>query len=146
MEDTSLWQIPAPDSEHGRNRRAARGDRQRLQRRTSQSRKIKREDLVNVLGRAEPMASVPDLFEDETIPGKAIVLKMPENSMKTYFVPLPADLDVLSSTAMLKIGLKTPCDRIIQSCRRTRHLFPSRVRTFRIWDYPYKPKSTTTQR
>lgn len=146
MEDTSLWQIPAPDSEHGRNRRAARGDRQRLQRRASQPRKIKREDLVNVLSRAEPMAMAPDLLEDETIPGKAIVLKMPENSMKTYFIPLPADLDVLFPINPAKIGSKTPCHRVIQSCRRTRHLFASRVRTFRIWDYTYKSKFIATQR
>jgi hypothetical protein len=39
-------------------------------------------------------SAVPDLFEDETIPGKAIVLKMPDRCMKTYFIPLPIDLEV----------------------------------------------------
>ena len=52
---------------------------------------MKREDLINVLGRTDRR---PDLLEDEAIPGKAIVFKMPERSSKTYFIPLPIDLEV----------------------------------------------------
>lgn len=55
-------------------------------------RKMKKEEFLsfarNVSGNA------PDPFEDEVIPDKAIVLKMPERSVKTYFIPCPVDLDV----------------------------------------------------
>ena len=36
------------------------------------------------------------MMEDKAVPGKAIVLKMPERSIKSYFIPLPVDLDVQS--------------------------------------------------
>jgi hypothetical protein len=79
--------------EHNRDKRGG-GDGQRLQRRVSQrNKKLKKEDLVNVLSRTVTQ-SAPDFLEDETIPGKAIILKMPERSMKTYFIPLPVDLEV----------------------------------------------------
>jgi hypothetical protein len=91
-----LWELTTPELERRRDG-PNRPDAQRLQRRLSQrNRKIKHEDLLNVLGRNAPRTSAPDLLEDEIIPGKAIVLKMPERSMKTYFIPLPIDLDVNS--------------------------------------------------
>jgi hypothetical protein len=56
---------------------------------------MKKEEFLsfarNVSGNA------PDPFEDEVIPDKAIVLKMPERSLKTYFIPCPVDLDVRPS-------------------------------------------------
>jgi hypothetical protein len=92
-DDIRLWPNPAPNSEAARTGRFTLGDRPRLQRRADQrNRKIKREDLINVLNRTD--GSRPDMLEDEFIPGKAIVLKMPERSMRTYFIPLPIDLDV----------------------------------------------------
>ena len=65
----------------------------RLQRRNTGKKKIRREDLVNVLSRTDG-TSMRDPWEEEVIDGKAIVLKMPERSMKTYFIPLPAEIDV----------------------------------------------------
>jgi hypothetical protein len=93
IEETRLWTIPTPEFEQAR---AKQYPQPKLQRRANANRgKIRREDLVNVLGgRNNGTASAPDLFEDETIPGKAIVLKMPERSMKTFFIPLPIDLEV----------------------------------------------------
>lgn len=94
QEETRLWTIPTPEFEQAR---AQRYPQPKLQRRAVTNRgKIGREDLIHVIGGGNdgrgPVA--PDLFEDETIPGKAIILKMPERSMKTYFVPLPIDLEV----------------------------------------------------
>ena len=93
QEETRLWTIPTPEFEQAR---ATRYQQPKLQRRANTNRgKIRREDLINVLGtRNDATASAPDFFEDETIPGKAIVLKMPERSMKTFFIPLPIDLEV----------------------------------------------------
>ena len=65
----------------------------RLQRRNTGKKKIRREDLVNVLSRTDG-TSMRDPWEEEVIDGKAIVLKMPERSMKTYFIPLPVEIDV----------------------------------------------------
>jgi hypothetical protein len=97
-DDTRLWEVPTADLESARDYRGGQIEHQRLQRRVSQRgnkpRKIKKEDLVHVVSRTDGGVT-PDLFEDSTIPGKAIVLKMPERSMKTYFIPLPRDLDVL---------------------------------------------------
>lgn len=93
-EDTRLWDIAT--SEFERRRDQVNAEPQRLQRRVPQrNKKIKHQDLLNVLGRGAPITSAPDLLEDEIIPGKAIVLKMPERSIKTYFIPLPIDLDVV---------------------------------------------------
>ena len=94
FEDTQLLHI---GTEQTKGKRVGlRGDGERLHRRTSgRNQKIKRGDLVNVLrSQIGPMTSASDLLEDETIPGKAIVLKMPEKNMRTYFIPLPVDLDV----------------------------------------------------
>jgi|SRR5271156_791957 len=92
IEETRLWTIPTPELDQAR---AKQYQQPRLQRRANNRGKIRREDLVNVLGgRNDATRSAPDLFEDETIPGKAIVFKMPERSMKTYFIPLPIDLEV----------------------------------------------------
>jgi hypothetical protein len=93
-EETRLWAIPTPEFEQ---ERAKRYPQPKLQRRGNTTRgKIRREDLINVLGpRNDATASAPDFFEDETIAGKAIVLKMPERSIKTYFIPLPIDLEVV---------------------------------------------------
>ena len=96
-DETQPWHIPTPDLEQRRRNRQGGGESQKLHRRGSQrNRKIKREDLINVLSRNEPSAAVlpQDLLEDEVIPGKAIVLKMPERGIKSYFIPLPIDLDV----------------------------------------------------
>ena len=98
-DDTRLWESRTADLENVRDFRSGQIEHQRLQRRVSQQRggnkprKIKKEDLVHVVSRTDGGVT-PDLFEDSTIPGKAIVLKMPERSMRTYFIPLPADLDV----------------------------------------------------
>jgi len=93
-EDTRLWDISPSELE--RRRDQVNVEPQRLQRRVAQrNKKIKHQDLLDVLGRTAPMTSAPDLLEDEIIPGKAIVLKMPERSIKTYFIPLPIDLDVV---------------------------------------------------
>lgn len=87
-DDTRLWQIPVPDDD------APRAGAPKLQRRAPRTNpKIKREDMINVLSQR----GYVDHFEDESIPGKAIVLKMPERKMKTYFIPLPVDLDVSPS-------------------------------------------------
>jgi len=95
-DETQPWRIPTPELEQRRAGRLGQHEPQRLQRRVEQrNNKIKREDLINVLSRTDGgRTGPPDLFEDEIIPGKAIVLKMPERSMKTYFIPLPIDLDV----------------------------------------------------
>ena len=76
-----------------------------MQRRESgRNKKIRKEDMVNVLSRRNN----PNHFDDETIPGKAIVLKMPERSMRTYFIPLPVDLDVCSLFMWLTmLGVET---------------------------------------
>jgi len=92
-ENTRLWDLQTPELERRRDQ-SHQSEPQRLQRRLTQKKKIKHEDLFNVLGRNAARTSAPDLLEDEIIPGKAIVLKMPERSMKTYFIPLPIDLDV----------------------------------------------------
>jgi hypothetical protein len=103
-DDTRLWEAATADLESARDYRSGQIEHQRLQRRVSQRgnkpRKIKKEDLVHVLSRTDGGVT-PDLFEDSTIPGKAVVLKMPERSMKTYFIPLPRDLDVLSPQNLL---------------------------------------------
>lgn len=95
-EDVGLWERSTQDLENARDQQG-QTDHQRLQRRATQrgnkTRKIRKEDLVHVVSRTDGGVT-PDLFEDATIPGKAIVLKMPERSMKTYFIPLPTDLDV----------------------------------------------------
>src|SRR5271155_3050602 len=95
-EETRLWTIPTPEFEQERSKRYPQP---KLQRRGNTNRgKIRREDLINVIGpRNGATASAPDFFEDETIAGKAIVLKMPGRSMKTYFIPLPIDLEVAPS-------------------------------------------------
>ena len=96
VEDTRpSEEVSTRDLERRRDRQGPH-EPQRLQRRVSQrNRKIKHEDLFNVLGRNAPKGSTTDLLEDEIIPGKAIVLKMPERSMRSYFIPLPIDLDVV---------------------------------------------------
>lgn len=87
------WEIPTTQ-EMDTNRSGKGGsDGARLQRRNTGRKKIRREDLVNVLSRTDG-TSMRDPWEEEVIEGKAIVLKMPERSMKTYFVPLSAELDV----------------------------------------------------
>ena len=92
-EDTQLFDIPTIDLERRRDKRTET-EANRLQRRVSgRNKRIKKEDLLNFVTRSA-MQSAPDLFEDETIPGKAIVMKMPERSMKAYFIPLPIDLEV----------------------------------------------------
>jgi len=114
QEETRLWTIPTPEFEQ---ESARRYPQQRLQRRANTNRgKIKREDLIHVIGERNgiPTPVAPDLFEDETIPGKAIVLKMPERSMKTYFIPLPIDLEVrLHLLTMLIGGNEASSDRAI---------------------------------
>ena len=82
---------PTPEPDLNRSKGGSEGAK--LQRRNTVRKKIRREDLVNVLSRTDG-TSMLDPWEDEVIEGKAIVLKMPERSMRTYFVPLPADLDV----------------------------------------------------
>jgi hypothetical protein len=90
--DAERWELPSPDL--GMNRSKGGGSEgARLQRRNTGRKKIRQEDLVNVLSRTDG-TSMRDPWEDDVIEGKAIVLKMPERSMRTYFVPLPADLDV----------------------------------------------------
>lgn len=102
-EDTRLWHIPTPDEQRERQKREAA----RLQRRvTETNRKIKREDIIKVLNRKNYV----DHFEDETIPDKAIVLKMPERKMKTFFIPLPVDLDGLKRRAIDLFGLQDEVD------------------------------------
>jgi hypothetical protein len=103
-EDTRLWHIPTPDEQRERQKREAA----RLQRRvTETNRKMKREDIIKVLNRKNYV----DHFEDETIPDKAIVLKMPERKMKTFFIPLPVDLDVIPMLKLLIAGLETSSNR-----------------------------------
>jgi len=94
-EATNLWHIPPTEVEReGSKRTGATATRNRLRRGlTYKERKMKKEDLVNVFTR-NPSGTAPDPFEDEVIPDKAIVLKMPERSMKSYFIPCPVDLDV----------------------------------------------------
>ena len=53
-------------------------------------------------------------FEDETIPDKAIVLKMPERKMKTYFIPLPVDLDVRPCKSLIS-GTEAEDNRAIRA-------------------------------
>ena len=93
--DTRRWQIPNLDLERARTKKHSHVEPQRLHRRSSQrGKKIQREDLINVWGPASGTTPAPNWLDDETIPDKAIILKMPERSMKTYFIPLPVDLDV----------------------------------------------------
>jgi hypothetical protein len=109
VDDTQqLWDMRAPELERAREAERTRdrrrqGEPQKLRRGQSQrNKKIKHEDLHDVLSRLGPVGSMPDLLEDEIIPGKAIVLKMPERSVKSYFIPLPIDLDVHSLVTVLK--------------------------------------------
>jgi len=100
-EDTQLWHIPTPDLERARAGKANSREPQRLQRRLEPTKKINRADLINVLSRTDGGNAAPNFFDDETIPDKAIILKMPERSMKTYFIPLPVDLDVRTTSLNL---------------------------------------------
>jgi hypothetical protein len=97
--ETQFWNTRPFDVEQNQAKKPVREQGERLRRNVSGRRKkIQKEDLINVLGRPNPPSMMPqDLLEDEIIPGKAVVLKMPERSMKTYFVPLPIDLEVDTS-------------------------------------------------
>jgi len=85
-DDTQLFRIATPDLERTRLKKSDRDGLTRLQR----NKRIRKEDLIGVI------SGPTNLMEDEVVPGKAIVLKMPERSIKSYFIPLPVDLDVSS--------------------------------------------------
>lgn len=91
--DAERWEIPTQELDMNRSKSLGGSEGARLQRRNTVKKKIRREDLVNVLSRTDG-TSMQDPWEEEVIDGKAIVLKMPERSMKTYFIPLPAEIDV----------------------------------------------------
>ena len=103
-EEAALWNIPV--------RQFAQKKTNDVDRRAHRN-QIKKEDLLNVVTRT----TAQDPFEDDHVPEKAIVLKMPERCMKAYFIPLPVDLDVNTLCFDLTVDSQTSCGGIIRITR-----------------------------